>query len=65
MMTSMVPFCSPVLMYMRLAVESPPTWQIGLCFGLLIGAIYVVQRIASQIYRVGILMYGKRPSCAK
>ena len=60
--TSLVPFCSPVLMYMRLAVESPPTWQIVLCFAFLIGAIYVVQRIASQIYRVGILMYGKRPT---
>ena len=60
--TSMIPFCSPVLMYMRLAVETPPGWQIGLCFALLIGAIYVVQRIATQIYRVGILMYGKRPS---
>ncbi len=59
--TSLVPFCSPVLMYMRLAVERPPAWQIGLCFALLIAAIYVVQKIATQIYRVGILMYGKRP----
>ncbi len=60
--TSMIPFCSPVLMYMRLTVETPPGWQIGLCFALLIGAIYVVQKIATQIYRVGILMYGKRPT---
>jgi ABC-2 type transport system permease protein len=60
--TSLVPFCSPVLMYMRLAVESPPKWQIALCFAILVGTIYVVQRIATQIYRVGILMYGKRPT---
>jgi len=60
--TSMIPFCSPVLMYMRLAVESPPAWQIALCFAILIAAIYVVQRIATQIYRVGILMYGKHPT---
>src|SRR6202043_2931692 len=60
--TSLIPFCSPVLMYMRLAVESPPGWQILLCFAILIGSIYVVQRIATQIYRVGILMYGKRPT---
>ncbi len=60
--SSLVPFCSPVLMYMRLAVERPPIWQIVLCFALLIGAVYVVQRIATQIYRVGILMYGKRPT---
>ncbi|HLI79961.1 MAG TPA: ABC transporter permease [Candidatus Binataceae bacterium] len=59
---SLVPFCSPVLMYTRLAVESPPAWQIVLCFAILIGTIYVVQRIATRIYRIGILMYGKRPS---
>ena len=60
--TSLIPFCSPVLMYMRLAVESPPRWQIALCFTILITTIYVVQRIATRIYRVGILMYGKRPT---
>ena len=59
--TSMIPFCSPVLMYMRLAVEAPPEWQIVLSFAILIGTIYIVQRIATRIYRVGILMYGKRP----
>ncbi len=60
--TSLIPFCSPVLMYMRLAVESPPTWQIVLSFAILIGSIYLVQRIATRIYRIGILMYGKRPT---
>jgi ABC-2 type transport system permease protein len=60
--TSLIPFCSPVLMYMRLTVERPPGWQIMLCFAIMIGTIYVVQRIATQIYRVGILMYGKRPT---
>jgi ABC-2 type transport system permease protein len=60
--TSLIPFSSPVLMYMRLAVESPPKWQIALCFMILVSAIYVVQKIATQIYRVGILMYGKRPT---
>ncbi len=33
--TSLIPFCSPVLMYMRLAVENPPTWQIVLSFAIL------------------------------
>jgi ABC-2 type transport system permease protein len=60
--TSLIPFCSPVLMYMRLAVERPPSWQIALCFAILIATIYIVQRIAAKIYRVGILMYGKRPT---
>ena len=60
--TSLIPFCSPVLMYMRLAVERPPIRQVVLCFAILIATIYVVQRVATQIYRVGILMYGKRPT---
>ena len=60
--TSLIPFCSPVLMYMRLAVENPPTWQIVLSFAILVVTIYIVQRIATRIYRIGILMYGKRPS---
>lgn len=60
--TSLIPFCAPILMYMRLTVETPPKWQIALCFVILIAAIYVVQRIATRIYRVGILMYGKRPT---
>jgi len=59
---SLFPFSSPILMYMRLAVENPPKWQIALCFAILVGTIYVVQRIATRIYRVGILMYGKHPS---
>jgi ABC-2 type transport system permease protein len=59
---SLIPFCSPVLMYMRLAVESPPAWQIALCFTILVATIYVVQKIATRIYRIGILMYGKRPT---
>jgi ABC-2 type transport system permease protein len=60
--TSLIPFCSPILMYMRLAVEQPPGWQIALCFAILIATIYLVQRVAARIYRVGILMYGKRPT---
>jgi ABC-2 type transport system permease protein len=60
--TSLIPFSSPILMYMRLAVERPPGWQIALSFAILIATIYYVQRIAAQIYRVGILMYGKRPT---
>jgi ABC-2 type transport system permease protein len=59
---SEIPFFSPILMVLRIAAETPPFWQIGLSIVLLalttVGAAY----FSARIYRVGILMYGKRPS---
>jgi ABC-2 type transport system permease protein len=60
--TSMIPFVAPVLMYLRIVVQTPPLWQIGLCIVLLAGTIYGLLALCSRIYRVGILMYGKRPT---
>jgi ABC-2 type transport system permease protein len=59
---SMIPFCAPLLMYIRILVETPPAWQIGLSLALLVATIYAIVSICSRIYRVGILMYGKRPT---
>jgi len=59
---SEIPFFSPVLMSLRISLQTPPVWQIVLALVLLflttIGSIYA----SAKIYRVGILMYGKRPS---
>jgi ABC-2 type transport system permease protein len=60
--TSMVPFFSPVLMYLRIAVQPPPVWQIALSLALLIGTIAGILVLCARIYRIGILMYGKRPT---
>ena len=60
--TSMVPFFSPVLMYLRIAVQPPPVWQIALSLLLLVGTIAGILVLCSRIYRIGILMYGKRPT---
>ena len=49
-------------MFTRILVETPPAWQIGLSLVLLVGAIYAMLSICSRIYRIGILMYGKRPT---
>jgi ABC-2 type transport system permease protein len=49
-------------MYMRIIVEQPPMWQIWTSIGLLVVTILVVQWIAGRIYRVGVLMYGKKPT---
>ena len=60
--SSMVPFFSPVLMYLRIAVQPPPVWQIALSLALLIGTIAGILVLCARIYRIGILMYGKRPT---
>ena len=60
--TSMVPFFSPVLMYVRIAVQPPPVWQIALSLVLLVATIAGILILCARIYRIGILMYGKRPT---
>jgi ABC-2 type transport system permease protein len=61
-LVSLFPFCSPVLMFERLAVHDPPLWQLALSLLLLVATIGVVMFISGRIYRTGILMYGKRPT---
>ena len=59
---SLIPFCTPLLMYIRILVETPPAWQIALSLVLLVGTIYAILAVCWRIYRIGILMYGKRPT---
>jgi ABC-2 type transport system permease protein len=59
---SMVPFFSPVLMPMRCFLTTVPAWQLGASVAILLGTIVATTWVASRIYRVGILMYGKKPS---
>jgi ABC-2 type transport system permease protein len=59
---SLIPFCTPLIMYLRISLATPPAWEIGLSIFLMIVTIYAILWVASRIYRVGILMYGKRPS---
>ncbi|MBW4040367.1 MAG: ABC transporter permease [Acidobacteria bacterium] len=59
---SEIPFCAPLLMELRISISMPPPWQIGLSIGLILVTIYAVLWVSSRIYRVGILMYGKKPN---
>ena len=59
---SLVPVFTPMLMFMRITVVSPPFWQIALSIILLLGGIFVMFRVAAKIFRIGTLMYGKRPT---
>jgi ABC-2 type transport system permease protein len=57
---SLFPPCTPMIMCLRMGIEMPPLWQLVLSIVLMVVAIYLVMWIASRIYRIGILMYGKR-----
>jgi ABC-2 type transport system permease protein len=59
---SFIPFFSPILMFMRISFQTPPVWQIVLSIVLMLVTILALIWLAAKIYRVGVLMYGKRPS---
>ena len=58
---SFIPFTSPVVMLMRIPFGAP-IWQQLLSLLILIGTFLIMVWFAAKIYRVGILMYGKKPS---
>ena len=60
---SLIPFTSPIVMMGRIPSGIPgtvPWWQLGCSVILLIGGFIGTTWLASKIYRVGILMYGKK-----
>lgn len=59
---SLIPFFAPIIMFTRIVVQTPPLWQILLSLVLLGSSIVAMVWVVSRIYRVGILMYGKRPN---
>lgn len=59
---SMIPFTSPISMVVRYAVTEVPVWQMFLSFSILVGSFVGAIWVSARIYRVGILMYGKKAS---
>jgi ABC-2 type transport system permease protein len=57
---SMVPFFSPVTMMVRITTQTPPFWQIALSLLIGFGTVALLTWVASRIYRIGMLMYGKK-----
>ncbi len=62
---SFIPFFAPILMFLRITVLIPPFGQIGASIVILILTILFMIWLTAKIYRVGILMYGKRPKFAE
>ncbi|GGG29158.1 ABC transporter permease [Dokdonia pacifica] len=58
---SIIPLTSPIVMLMRIPFDVPG-WQIALSVTLLVASFIFTVWFGSKIYRVGILMYGKKPT---
>lgn len=59
---SFIPIFSPMILVARVAVGAIPTWQLLVAYALLLGFVATELYLAARIYRIGILMYGKRPT---
>jgi ABC-2 type transport system permease protein len=58
---SMIPFTAPILMAVRLPF-GVPAWELALSMSLMVIGFLATTWIAARIYRVGVLMYGKKPT---
>ncbi len=59
---TLIPLLTPSMMIMRIPVVAPPAWEIALTLGILVLSIIGMTWVAGKIFRVGILLTGKRPS---
>jgi ABC-2 type transport system permease protein len=59
---ALLPPFTPLLMYFRVSLGHPAVWEVALSLVLTSASIVGLIWITSRIYRVGVLMYGKRPS---
>src|SRR5690606_34160117 len=58
---SLIPIFTPILMMVRTTVVMPPAWQIALSIVLLSLSVVGAMWLSGRIFRVGLLMYGKKP----
>jgi ABC-2 type transport system permease protein len=59
---SLLPFFAPILMFLRIQLSSPAMWEIAAAVLINILAIIIFTWLSARIYRVGVLIYGKRPT---
>lgn len=59
---SLIPLFSPTLMFLRLNVLPPPPHEVILAIALMVAAIFLFIFLVARVFRVGVLMYGKRPT---
>ncbi len=61
LVSSFIPFISPMAMFVRIAMTEVPGWQIAISVAMMFATIWATGWLAAKIYRIGILMYGKPP----
>ncbi len=59
---TMIPLWSPMLMPMRYVLGGATLGEVAISLGILLVSTVLVVRAAAKIYRIGVLMYGKRPT---
>ena len=59
---TLIPFTSPILMPVRMSITSVPWWEVAASITILIATCLGAIWLAARIYRVGVLMYGKKAS---
>jgi ABC-2 type transport system permease protein len=57
---SLFPATAPIIMMLRMGSQIPPPWQFAASIAIMLLSIWAVLWFSSRLYRVGILMYGKR-----
>jgi ABC-2 type transport system permease protein len=57
---SLFPATAPIIMMLRMGSQMPPAWQFAASIAILVLSIWATLWFSSRLYRVGILMYGKR-----
>jgi ABC-2 type transport system permease protein len=59
---ALIPPFTPLLMYLRVSLGHPTHWEVFASIALTSASVYAIVWVTSRIYRVGVLMYGKRPT---
>ncbi len=59
---SYIPFTSPLAMFARISMSAVPWYEIIISIAILIASVIGVGVLSAKIYRVGVLLYGNRPS---
>ena len=59
---SYIPFTSPMAMFVRISMSDVPVYEIIISVSVLVASTVGIGYVASKIYRVGVLLYGKAPS---
>ncbi len=57
---SLFPATAPIIMMLRMGSQMPPDWQFAVSIAIMLVSVWAVLWISARLYRVGILMYGKR-----